>query len=530
MSASEASTSRPAESAADAERRAHYQLERVIVTCLLTTCSDLRIGSGFSDPPAAGRASDLPAAGAVLTLCRDLSGAPYIPASTLRGFLRRQAAELDATDAAAIKRLFGSPRAETDAAPEAQSGGPGALRVYDARMEVSNHPDSPIHTQSRIAVDPITGTVRNRFLFTEECVKAGSALRWQLELDRVDEADLEYLIDSLLALDGGLRSGLGAGRSRLGGRLALGGDIRIRTLSRADFRRWLHQDRPLDLYFQEERREPAGAAAAERSGAEGDALRLVLHIRPSSPLLVSAAEPERENGQQMRAFQTRDGRIYIPASSLKGMLRAQSRRILMTMLVDRAASNDSAGDQAADLKSLRRIAEAMIGEVFGNAGAMASLWVSEAVGGDAKQDQHPQHFNAIDRFTGGVADQRLYQVRAATPKMLPFRLLLRNRLLKRPWAIGLLLYLLRDALEGDLGLGWGRSRGYGQIRIIQAEADPGDDRPMPPWPMARQVLLHQLLACSGVSGDASGWLDALEREIQSCLGELNRQNQEEQIA
>jgi hypothetical protein len=37
------------------------------------------------------------------------------------------------------------------------------------------------------------------------------------------------------------------------------------------------------------------------------------------------------------------------------------------------------------------------------------------------------------------------------------------------WLKSLLLYLLRDAMEGDLVLGWGKSKGYGRLLLTQQQ-------------------------------------------------------------
>jgi len=487
-----------------------YTIERAIITGCIETRSRLRIGSGFAAHPESG---DREAAeGARLTLCHDAGGAPYIPASSLRGFLRRRAEKRDAIDAATREQIFGGPRGERKDDASKPPGGPGALRIYDARLDDLDGAAGAASAETRIAIDPVTGTVRDRFLFTEEVAPAGSRFRYRLELDRISETDLEAVIELLSSMDGGPSSGIGAGRSRLRGRLALTGPIELRTLSRDDYRRWLHRNLPLAEYFREDYRDPA---PAERSSLEGDAIRLVLHIRPRSPLLVSIAKEETIDGQQVRVCQTEEGRVFVPAASLRGMLRAQARRILLTMLANRAESTAGADGEPPDLDALRAIADAMIAQVFGGTDAIAALWVSDAVGGNAERDAHPQYFNAIDRFTGGVANQCLYQVRAATPEMLPFTLLLRPALLQAGWALGLLCYLLRDALEGDLSLGWGRSRGFGQIHIVQAEADPGGGEPTPEWRSAAATLGATLAVGSDQRMDR--WAKDLEAEIAQRL-------------
>jgi CRISPR/Cas system CSM-associated protein Csm3 (group 7 of RAMP superfamily) len=503
-----------------------YAIERAIVTGCLETRSRLRIGSGFAARPESGDGEA--GEGALLTLCREAGGAPYIPASSLRGFLRRRAEERAEIDAATREQIFGSARGESKDKASKPPGGPGALRVYDARLDDPEGANEAVSAETRIAVDSVTGTVLDRFLFTEEVVPVGSRFRFRLELDRISEADLEAVIELLSSIDGGPSSGIGAGRSRLGGRLAVAGSIQIRILSRGDYRRWLHRDRPLAEYFREDYCDPTPAEEPTRSGAEGDAVRLVMHIRPHSPLLVSAAQEEVIDGQRVRVCQTEDGQVLVPAASLKGMLRAQARRILLTMLADRAEASAGADGEPLGFDALRTIADAMIEQVFGGTDAIAALWVGDAIGGNAEQDAHPQHFNAIDRFTGGVADQRLYRVQAVIPDMLRFTLLLRPALLQAGWKLGLLCYLLRDALEGDLCLGWGRARGYGQIHIVQAEVDPGGEKPMPTWPQARRALLDQIPELPGISGGISEWLDALEHKIHAEQLRRTEQTAEEQ--
>ncbi|WP_295429880.1 RAMP superfamily CRISPR-associated protein [uncultured Thiodictyon sp.] len=485
--------------------------EHVIVTGVLQTRGPLRIGSGFDEPAGPGAADRDGVSGLVTAVCRDGAGAPYLPASTLRGFLRRRGP----SDPAGAERLFGSARrARQPGLPLDQEslGRAGALRVYDARCDTAE--PLVLDTETRIAIDPITRSARDRHLFTQQLVPKGTAFRCRFELERIDTAELDAFLAALGAFDGGAANGLGAGRARLHGRLCWTPEgLRVRTLSRADHLHWLCTDQE---NYQEQVLPMPGPDqdATPVSGPVGAALRLSLRIYPRSPLLVS--NPPRKTGERpaVRSFRVVGGAVQVPAASLKGLLRAQARRILMTMLADR--------HPRAPERQRRQVAEGLTGEVFGSTRAMAGLFVDEARGAfDQDRDCHPQTFNAIDRFTGGVADQRLYQVLAVRPRRLDWQVLVQPRLLAQPWALGLLCHLLRDALEGDLALGWGRARGFGVLRVILAEADPnrGDqtalDQPAPPWATVLPVI-EQTLSAAPRSG-AQDWVDALEQRIDGDM-------------
>jgi hypothetical protein len=69
-----------------------------------------------------------------------------------------------------------------------------------------------------------------------------------------------------------------------------------------------------------------------------------------------------------------------------------------------------------------RVADDMIGNIFGSTDAAALLYLDDARGPYAEKDVHRQFFNAVDRFTGGVLEHRLYNVRAVFPKELAWKL------------------------------------------------------------------------------------------------------------
>ena len=486
-------------------------LERVILTGLLETGAPLHIGSGFDDPaPADDPDTDR---SAIIAVCRDATARPYLPASTLRGLLRRHAPP----DGACAARLFGYARqAVPKGSPTATAdiGRAGALRVYDARVAG----DAPVTlaTDTRIAIDPITRTARDRHLFTEQWVPQQTRFHCRFELDRIDQADLDAFLTMLqAAFDGGPDNGLGAGRSRMHGRLHWTKDgLRLRTLSRDDYLLWLWANAPLDRFYQERNvaivtPEPLPSQFGATSTATPDRAGLTLRfgLCPQSPLLCSGTIPKKgwktgKHGPD-RMFLTADGKVLVPASSLKGALRSHCRRILLTMF-DARRPDGALTDG--------RIADRLLARIFGTTETMASLYVGDASGPWQASDEHPQFFNAIDRFTGGTADQRLYQVKAVIPRRLDWTVFLKPSLLQTEWALGLLVYTLRDAMEGDLRIGWGAARGYGAFRLVwlRERDDDLDD-----W-----ALLLERLDNGGLSvtkDQVHRWLTALDTELDRQL-------------
>jgi len=107
----------------------------------------------------------------------------------------------------------------------------------------------------------------------------------------------------------------------------------------------------------------------------------------------------------------------------------------------------------------RAIADEMVAKLMGGASQAGALQVGDAEGSFEEDDCHPQTFVAIDRFTGGAANGRLYTVEAVMPPCYEVDVGLDITCLGEIWRRGILIYLLRDAMEGDLQVGWGKARG-----------------------------------------------------------------------
>jgi hypothetical protein len=85
------------------------------------------------------------------------------------------------------------------------------------------------------------------------------------------------------------------------------------------------------------------------------------------------------------------------------------------------------------------------------------------------EDLVVQEFVAVDRFTGGAAKQKLFNAHALWKPTFTGDVTIRADRWKeewdvRPWVWLLLVFTLKDWIEGDGFLGSGRSKGYGGFR------------------------------------------------------------------
>lgn len=378
-------------------------------------------------------------------LCRDGQDRPYVPASTLRGHL----ADLGRGQEELFHRVFGQGTSERTRA--------GALRVYDALVS-SLGPPPPQHLpqgtalRTSVALNPITGVAEAHQLFTLEYVPVGSVLTCHFELEEVEESVLFYFLNLLAAWDGTVRSSLGSGASKGRGRVRWTLE-KVEGLDREGLRQWLllDQDHSLASFYRVLPKPATGFLPP----SEG--LRLLFRLYPQGPFLLHDPafvqdSAEENNVPHLEYSRTAENHALIPATALRGWMRGRARRILLTLGVEKGHSWEKASAKA----------EELLESLFGSTRSQSLLWFDDAVSPEVAQP-HLQMFNGVDRFTGGVAEGKLYQVRAADCEYLEGAVYGPTDFLERDQ--GLLLLLLRDILEGELVLGWGKGRGYGRFHV-----------------------------------------------------------------
>ncbi len=422
---------------------------RVIIEGSLTTRSDLQIGAVHDELPGS------PGEPAGKGIMRDANGQPYIPGSSLRGVL---AAEIRRATPHHFKKLFGEARLTTKEKA-------GILRVFDATLPTQT--SSNTIQRTRVSIDPVTRTAKDKHLIHEDVLRRGTCFQITIQADDIDQQALDALLHALNRFTGkadGLQ--LGGGKSIGRGHIQWQ-QKQIRVLDEPAFQQWLDGDQPLSNANWQLHTPPApGAAITTQSW------RLLFHF--DEPLLINDPAEVTDQPEAPRLCYRRHGdKLLVPGSSIKGVFRARARRILITI-----SNNPNVADQ-------------LIGKMFGST-ENASRWRFHDLTTHIER-KHEQTLIAIDRFTGGVQDQALLNLEAAIAKPAITTIVADN---PPDWQKALWYLILRDAIEGDLNLGWGAARGFGAFHIGVL-----DDKITQPWKQLQQQMNE-------------AWFDALDEKIQ----------------
>lgn len=219
-----------------------------------------------------------------------------------------------------------------------------------------------------------------------------------------------------------------------------------------------------------------------------------LTIVPTGPILVKAgeagADPTRPDMEFVRTWRGDDQVVYLPGSSLKGMLRAHCERIARTL--DSPDGQDRRGKllscnplgerdrpqsgmayacshyfERNDVK--REIAgpdegaekyrrSCLVCQLFGNTAVASHLRITDAYP-TAELRTEERNGVAIDRVFGSVAVGP-FNYEVVTQGEFPTTIHLRNFTIAH---LALLALALRDLKAGRVGLGFAKSRGLGQV-------------------------------------------------------------------
>jgi CRISPR-associated RAMP protein (TIGR02581 family) len=205
-----------------------------------------------------------------------------------------------------------------------------------------------------------------------------------------------------------------------------------------------------------------------------------LHIKPDGPVLIKSGIAT-VNGPDM-AFVTvlrnGDWEVYLPGSSLKGVLRSHAERIARTF--NREAACDPFGKKEdpesscsacfdkrkesgeSDLKTPTAYQDScLICQLFGSTWVAGRLATTDAYAvGEPPQPQRRDGVG-IDRFTGGAAYGAKFELEVITEGVFATTLHLRNFEL---WQLALVGFLLQDLKDCLIRIGMGKSRGLGKAR------------------------------------------------------------------
>lgn len=395
----------------------------------------------------------------VAELALDHAERPYIPGASLKGALK-SLAERKGT-LTALKKLFGTMENGKTQAGQAE---------FHCAWQ-SHKPVAEEEKQARIAIDRAMGTVFDKKLFHTRVVPAKTRFALRIVVQDADEEEIAHLVSLLAAAAADPRFTLGA-HGNLGlGQIGIFGRIETRRFGKEEAAVWLAALQRGD----EKQRWQDYAVAADitpiAAGAANATIELPLKLEFHTPFLVKQAG-DKEEGQADAIPRQRDGKVLLPASSLRGSLRSQAERILRTLGKDTLQGHEAPpyrkGSAHEDLATL----------LFGSAGWRGIVATADCLGSDNKTVR--QELLAIDRFTGGGKDSAKFNIDYAECPTLSGQIALDlDRLRKAQlkgakdavWpALGLVTLLLRDLAEGDIAFGHGINKGYGQCRENQVLA------------------------------------------------------------
>ena len=408
-----------------------------------------------------------------LELAEDGTGCCYVPGTSLAGPMRAWlASRLDGKENhPLIRSLFGY--------VDGNDGQASALFIHDSPIK-----EKDVRRERRhgIAINEKTGTTKENFFYTRALLPQGTSLTLRMELDILSKDDpapgaLISVIDALQR--GEIR--FGAAKTRGMGKMKLEPNPKIYYY---DF----SNANALDQWL---RREPAAVCGLEKFKEKfkenlpkletARTYTITIHWRAASPVMVKAGRDGVETDMlPLMSGVGKEGKLapVIPGSSIKGVLRAQARRILNTLFnppeKPKEADDEERWDILKDLfGSKERAGRLRVDDVYYHQAIPFEDWLDEKINTSEEQEQGKIDMNsiterrqhvAIDRFTGGASNRALYSARPVKRegKWDPITLTLDNATEQE---LALLKLLVRDLKDGYIPIGFGSRRGLGEIEV-----------------------------------------------------------------
>ena len=359
----------------------------------------------------------------------DSDGKPYIPGSTMAGVCRHYLETAFGPDTADVRDLFGG--------IEGNKSDESRIAFYDAFLKGGFR--KGFRDGVRIGED---GTAEDTGKFdceTVELTGKDSYFTFRVSVDKCTGADKELLGRMIAGINGGgIRLGHKAARGF--GRVCLS-SLREKTVATArDY---------IGFTWDGLKEEPDFLTEAkERSYAVTFRNRSFLTVANNATL------EKKEDGGLINAEPVKDasGRAVIPGSSWAGVFRHHFGTILR-----RSGALDGAAR------------EEFLDRVFGSTERASQLIFDESVLDGAILMQQTR--NAIDRFTGGASDKKLFTNQFAFGGTLTLRVSLRPGLTEEETARvkNLIDLTVNDLDDGTLNVGAQGSVGAGMLKKIKEE-------------------------------------------------------------
>ncbi|NJL27236.1 MAG: hypothetical protein HC897_04760 [Thermoanaerobaculia bacterium] len=215
--------------------------------------------------------------------------------------------------------------------------------------------------------------------------------------------------------------------------------------------------------------------------------RLRIELIPRGPILVKSGIESPDPTRPAMAFvRTRHAElgetVYLPGTSLKGLLRSHAERLLAGLGLTvhdpfQRAQGQGRGDAPEVFRNL-----CPVERTFGSLACGGRLNVTDAYPwmpeGESSEEMAAARDLAnqtevrlqvgIDRQTGSTQDSTLFDLEVVNRGSFHAEIYLENFQL---WQLGLIEAVLRDVDDGFAPVGFGKSRGLGQMSVTRRRLD-----------------------------------------------------------
>ncbi len=360
-----------------------------------------------------------------------------------------------------------------------------------------------------VSISRRTKTAADERLFFEEVVPAGVRFALRVALEDPSDEEVRLVLFALAAFSHqgpsspGRRVSLGAGGADGDGLFTWtpGAIRRLRLDDPVEVERWLAQNPPpagfggLPELSKDESASWIRDALAVFSLPPRPEIEIGLRISFDGPFLIAAPMPDPTDEERAEARKgggpfapdrvpvtDSRGKPVLPASSLRGALRSRAEAILRTLgnadPKERPVCDPSSGSACASVQDLSGVRDLCpVCRLFGAPGWGTAVVIDPFIDASDTVARLRQEHVAIDRFTGGGADRLKFNaeswvgaafegsIRLDLERGYPNSAGQRVPAIGAP-ELGLLALVLRDLVEGDIGLGSGAAKGYGACRAM----------------------------------------------------------------
>ena len=492
---------------------------RWLIKGVLTLSSPLHIGDGNSLPnraPLLNPTDDETIE--VNSIVTDYTERPYIPATALKGNLRRfLTTYIPETKDGPLTQLFGTSRQNQRGKEDDWYGGKVSFSNskllqsvdYDS-VSMDQKPPAWCSKRSTgvlngVAIDRVTGVAAAAKLWHYEYVPEGTSFEVCIEAENVSEEEIEHLLAALEAFNVNNANNANIDRVTLGAHTGEGfgkatWELKtLKVLGKDEATAWLSSNEitELDSFYKALAVEAYIQKAAQRlqhlNQNRPPRLKINLQLDFESLFLVNDAYRVKYDKKQVDEGHldssvdhyprlNERGEVYLPASSFRGAFRAQAERILATCLKNDAASFEKVykEDEALEVDRSKDTIEhrsnlnaiGLNKQLFGLTGWRSPIDFSDfTLTASSKRTTVLQEFVAIDRFTGGGMDSAKFNAQGYYQPQFEGCLDIDLRRISTE-ELGLLTYSLIDLVDGDITFGFGASKGYGacSARITSVES------------------------------------------------------------